>query len=62
VLYGTISEPEPRGVDAVGKWLGEGARARLDAIGERVDVRRGRERVFGEAARGVYADEAAIRT
>src|ERR687898_858661 len=53
VLHGAISEPEPCGMDAVGERLGEGARARLHPIGGRVDVWRGRERVFGEATRGV---------
>jgi hypothetical protein len=42
VLYGAINEPEPCGMHAVGERLGEGARARLDALGDRVDVRRWR--------------------
>jgi hypothetical protein len=33
VLHGDISEPEPCGMHAVGERLGEGARARFDAIG-----------------------------
>ena len=49
--------PDARGVDAVGERLGEGADARVDAVGQRAQPVDGDAHGLGEAAGAVDADQ-----